>query len=559
MNDADTIIIGSGAGGLAAGVALARAGQKVLILEQHYVPGGWLHSFVRDGYKFSPGVHFLGHMQKGGNGRKMYEGLGVANDIVLFEQNKEGYDHNIIGNQHFRMPAGHDNLVAKLKDRFPKETRSIAQYMRLLMNIQQELLEVTKVSNWQDIITMPWRTRHIGRMGLWKFKSVLDFYLKDPYLKANLSLQCGNYGLPPQKTPFVVHAVVANHCMEGTMYPRGSGAALVKAFTKNIKKYGGEIRTSTPVKKILTNGTGRKLKAIGVELENGEKLYANQIVSNADPNKTYRDMLGEEKISSKLKKKLKNTSYTVAALNLFLIVDMDLRAAGLDSANIWYTKSPDLEKVYNEFMQTDLLKNPEFPGLFITSPTLKDPVSYDGKYHTIEVIAFANYESFKTFENTKFGERNPKYEALKEKLMDKIIRTMEKVVPGIRDAIIMRELGTPTTANHYVNITDGNCYGPEMTWSQLGPLRYPSKTEIENLYMCGSATLSHGILGAANSGVVAAAKILGTSMTALLENTEGQYLRTYSAEDDTDWPDSLKRKAEVRRKKGQVKAKLVGS
>ena len=44
--DYDTIIIGSGAGGLVAGTALARAGQRVLILEQHYLPGGWCHSFT---------------------------------------------------------------------------------------------------------------------------------------------------------------------------------------------------------------------------------------------------------------------------------------------------------------------------------------------------------------------------------------------------------------------------------------------------------------------------------------------------------------------------------
>ena len=54
------IIIGSGAGGLTAAVALAHAGQKVLVSEQHDVPGGWTHSSTLGGYRFSPGVHYIG-------------------------------------------------------------------------------------------------------------------------------------------------------------------------------------------------------------------------------------------------------------------------------------------------------------------------------------------------------------------------------------------------------------------------------------------------------------------------------------------------------------------
>ena len=55
MEKFDTIIIGSGVGGLSTAICLARAGQKVLVLEQHYVPGGWAHSFTLNGQRFSPG------------------------------------------------------------------------------------------------------------------------------------------------------------------------------------------------------------------------------------------------------------------------------------------------------------------------------------------------------------------------------------------------------------------------------------------------------------------------------------------------------------------------
>ena len=101
MTDFDAIVIGSGAGGLTTAVALARAGQKVCVLEQHYVPGGWCHSFTLEGFRFSPGVHYIGEIDEGGEMRRMYEGLGVANDMTFCELNPDGFDHLMIAGERF--------------------------------------------------------------------------------------------------------------------------------------------------------------------------------------------------------------------------------------------------------------------------------------------------------------------------------------------------------------------------------------------------------------------------------------------------------------------------
>ncbi|MBT3983322.1 MAG: NAD(P)-binding protein, partial [Bacteriovoracaceae bacterium] len=55
----DAIVIGSGMGGMCCATALAKYGKKVLVLEQHYLPGGYTHMFTRKGYSWDVGVHAI--------------------------------------------------------------------------------------------------------------------------------------------------------------------------------------------------------------------------------------------------------------------------------------------------------------------------------------------------------------------------------------------------------------------------------------------------------------------------------------------------------------------
>ncbi|PIQ15100.1 MAG: phytoene dehydrogenase, partial [Flavobacteriales bacterium CG18_big_fil_WC_8_21_14_2_50_32_9] len=319
----DTIIIGSGAGGLSSAICLARAGQKVLVLEQHYVPGGWCHSFYLNGHRFTPGVHYIGLLDKGESTHELYEGLGIANELVFFKMNKEAYEHCWIGNERIHLPANYDELKLSLSERFPAEKKNIATYLKTVKDVSRELQLIPKMSGFWDNITIPFRTRHLGKYGLFSLKKVIGWHIKDPLLQKVLNVQCGDHGLAPQKASFPLHCAVMDHYFSGGFYPMGGGGAIVKAMTNSIKKIGGEIRTQQSVKRILLEGEKKK-KAVGVELESGEKIFANRIISNADPSKTYLNMVGANHLSSKLLSKLNKTTYSCTSLMLFLIVDMDV-------------------------------------------------------------------------------------------------------------------------------------------------------------------------------------------------------------------------------------------
>jgi len=542
METYDTIIIGSGAGGLSASICLARAGQKVLVLEQHDVPGGWSHSFYLKGQRFSPGVHYIGLMDKGQSTSRLYEGLGIANDLVFFRMNKKAYEHCWIGDERIDLPAGLDELNEHLGNRFPSEKAGIKKYLNTVKNVSRQLQLIPKMKGFWDNALIAYRTRHLGKYGLFSLKRVIGWHIKDPLLRYVLNVQCGDHGLPPQQASFPLHCAVMDHYFGGGFYPMGGGAAIVKAMTNALKSHGGTIMTKQTVSRIITEG-GKQRRATGVMLADGRRINARQIISNADPGKTYLELVGRSNLNKKQKRKLDKTRYSITSLILFLTVDMDVRKAGLDSGNIWMVKNKeeDMDFLYRELTAKDILSSDEFPGLFISCTTLKDPVSFNGRYHNLEVVTFIDYDAFKEFEGISAG-RTDRYLKSKNRICEKIMTSMEKVLPGIKNHVVQMELGTPITNEYYINSTRGNAYGTEKTFDQIGPFSYNKKSEIENLFLCGASILSHGVAGASRSGVETAAAVLNCNPDDLLNNSDDQEVRIYDAEDNSDWPEWMHQK-----------------
>lgn len=172
MQQFDSIIIGSGVGGLATAICLARAGQKVLVLEQHYVPGGWSHSFTLNGQRFSPGVHYVGYIDEGQSTNQLYCGLGIANDMVFFRMNKNAYEHCLIGDAKFDIPAGIENFKNKLSTTFPQEEKNIKKYLTLVQKVNEELLLMPKLKGWWQKVTVPFRTKNFGKYSLFPLKKL---------------------------------------------------------------------------------------------------------------------------------------------------------------------------------------------------------------------------------------------------------------------------------------------------------------------------------------------------------------------------------------------------
>ncbi|MEZ4236636.1 MAG: NAD(P)/FAD-dependent oxidoreductase [Myxococcota bacterium] len=508
--DVDVIVIGSGAGGMAAAVAMARAGRRVLVLEQHTLPGGWCHSFDLEGYSFSPGVHYLGELGPNGKLREVYEGLGVMKELAFEELDPDGYDQIHIGSAPvFKVPKGREAYKARLAERFPHDADGLREVIDILAGVARELKVFDEP--YKGLRGLFREAPHVMRHALRPLSKLVEPRVKDPLARAVLYAIGGDHGMPPRRCATILHAGVVGHYLGGAWYPKGGARALPKAFIHELRRHGGQIKVGARVEQLLVEG-GR---AIGVRLADGTEIRAADVVSNADPHATAA-LLPDGALPWRWRLRLPRLAYSSSSMSLFMAAEIDPAAHDLTSGNVWLLRGPDVATV-QDYAQAADPQGP-VPALFLTCTTLKDPTKRRPEgIHTFEAFSFVSWDAFAPWADTPEGDRPAAYEARKESIAEGMLDLIETRIPGFRDRLVFRSTGSPLTNRHYVAGTRGAMYGTEKAWYNMGPLGFGPKTPIPGLWMCGASAMSHGVAGATLSGVEAASAVLHVRKRELLK------------------------------------------
>lgn len=502
----DAIIIGSGMGSLTTAALLAKEGKKVLVLERHYVAGGFTHVFKRKGYEWDVGIHYIGEVQNLNSPiRKMFDY--VSDNNLKWADMGDIYDRIVIGDKTYDFVKGVENFKNKLNSYFPDESEAIKNYIQMVFDCNKSMkgfyIEKALPSFISSLLGYFIRKKYLQYSSKTTYE-VISSLTKNQELIKVLTAQYGDYGLPPKQSSFAMHASVVKHYFKGGSFPIGGSSEIVNTINPVIEKSKGKIIIRAEVKEIIVENN----RAVGVLMEDGKKFFSKLIISGVGVFNTYNKLISD-KLNMKygFKDNLKSVKPSVAHGCLYIGLKANAKDLKLPKHNIWiYPEKTDHDTSVKNYLED---QENEFPLVYISFPSAKDP-SWDSRYpntSTIDVITLLPYESFAKWEGTSWKKRGESYEDYKEVISKRLLEHLFKQLPHLREYIDHYELSSPLTTKNFVNYDKGELYGIDHTPKRFNQKFLKPKTPIKGLYLTGQDIVSAGVGGALFSGLITATAI----------------------------------------------------
>jgi len=248
-------------------------------------------------------------------------------------------------------------------------------------------------------------------------------------------------------------------------------------------------------------------------MANGKSFFAKNIVSNTGIMITYNKLLPQDIVDKYcLKAQLQKVKRSVAHVSLYIGLEESPEALNLPKTNHWiYPEKGDHDTCVNRYLED--IDN-EFPMVYISFPSAKDPdwpKRYPNK-STIDIITLMPYEVFKPWVGSRWKKRGSTYEALKEKITQRLLKKLYEQIPQVKGKVAYYELSTPLTTQHFVNYTEGEIYGLDHSPSRFRQKFLKPRTPIKNFYLTGQDIVTAGVGGALFSGVLTSTAITGKNV-----------------------------------------------
>lgn len=486
----DTIIIGAGIGALTTAAILSRRGEKVLVLEKERQVGGFATLFKRKGFTFDVSLHQIGGLEHTAS-RVILEQAGVY-DRITWSKHHNLTTVKMRNDELFHIPNGDAEQYQKqLFEKFPKEKRAIKRWFRVMKALGTEVLlyesrHRSPVRQALIELFAPVVMPHLIWGALLQIPLSKVMQAKDPELVQLLNHFSLYYGLDTTRIGMVFPMIADyGYHFDGGYYPQGGGHAIAKELVAEILNNGGDVQTGITVNEILHNDE----MITGVKT--AEDTFAGKkVVAGCSPLSVYGSMLPSWDKSSDELNRMKKMELSLSATVLYLGI-----ACTVEELN------PLLSDLY-EYSELSSLPEEEFYKLF------NERSGFDGGYdeyqigisfhshvdpETVPEVGGACFDLFVPDNYDRWKALSPEeYTVVKEQEKEKLLDRLERILPGLRDHIVVCEMGTPLTMERYTGNPKGALYGFAQVPNQAMFSRFKRHSKLKGLFFSSAWTMPGG-------------------------------------------------------------------
>ena len=481
----NSIVIGSGFGGIAAALRLRAKGHDVTLIEKHQDLGGRARVFKRNGFTFDGGptvitapylINELFELFKK-NPKDYIElsPLKIWYQFIFEDRSKFNYSGNEnemkaqIGELSQEDVQGYEKLVNFTKKIFDKGFTELADVpFDKPFVMMQQLPALLKLKSYKSVY------------------SLVSSYIKNEKLRRMLSMHPLLVGGNPFTTTSIYGLILYLEKKWGIHYSMGGTGNIIKGFEKLMNEVGIKVIKGNEVKKIISKNT----KITGVQLSNDNTINADIVICNADPPAVYEKLLGGNNNNSFLFNwKKKRMEYSMGLFVYYFGTKKIYENVEHHTIKFGNKYKEHLDDIF------DKKKLNEDISYYLHRPSATDKsMAPEGNDCFYVLVPVPNNQSGIDW-NTEG-----------EKMKSLIINKMEKdLMPNLKENIVEDFYLTPDYFEKDLNTKFGSGFSIQPKFTQSAYFRFHNKSEIyDGLYFVGAGTHP----GAGVPGVLSSAKVL---------------------------------------------------
>jgi ferredoxin-NADP reductase/phytoene dehydrogenase-like protein len=497
----DCVVIGAGNGGLAAALKLAKEGVRVLLLEQHNLPGGFATSFVRGRFEFEPSLHELsnvGSPENPGFVRRYLIGEGEAD--CEFVPVPEAYRLILTEKEvNVKIPFGIGNFIETVAAAVPGSREPLEKYLGVCKEVFDGISYVGRMKGKPDgRVLMEQYPAFLATAGYTVEEVTRTFGFPETALDLIYPYWC-YIGLPVNRLAFTIWALVLyDYLLRGAHVPKERSHGMSAAVDARIRALGGQTEYGVKVAKILTQDGC----VTGVETASGERIQTRFVLSNASPNLVYGRLIDPPGAVPEGAFKLANARKTGAsAFVVYLGLDCPPEALNIESYGYFIGPNMDTRLAYENFnafdpprMQAAICLNKANPGCSPPGTTI------------LSMTALAGPDAWKDMKPEHYARTK---ESFARVMIDQFGRALNC---SLWEHIEEVEIAAPPTFARYTGAFKGTIYAYEQDpWDSVvaRALAAPQERFIRGLdFVGGAAPTGGGYESTLLSGRTAAQMVL---------------------------------------------------